>query len=45
MAQENTISVNFSTEEIKKVKDAISTIAGVLEGKVKSLTPTERRSG
>ncbi|MCU7571637.1 hypothetical protein N4241_11040 [Riemerella anatipestifer] len=43
MAQENTISVNFSTEEIKKVKDAISTIASVLEGKVKSLTPTERQ--
>ncbi|WKS95478.1 hypothetical protein [Riemerella columbina] len=43
MSNENTISVSFSPEEINQVKTAISTIAGVLSGKVKSLTPTQRK--
>ncbi|WP_018674792.1 hypothetical protein [Riemerella columbina] len=43
MANENMISVNFSTEEVQQMKTAINTIAGILNGKVKSLTPTERK--
>lgn len=44
MAQENKVSISFSTEEIAKVKKAIQDIASVLEGKVQSLTPKERQT-
>lgn len=44
MSNQNTVSVSFTTEEIKKMKDAIAEIASVLNGKTKSLTPTERKT-
>lgn len=44
MAQENTLSISFTQEEILKVKNAISDIATVLNGKAKSLTPAERQT-
>lgn len=44
MSSENKISVGFSTEEITKIKNAIAEIAGVLKGKMQSLTPNERKT-
>lgn len=43
MAHENLISVSFTEQEIKTIKDAITSIAGVLKGKTISLTPQERK--
>lgn len=43
MAHENLISVSFTDQEIKTIKDAITSIAGVLKGKTISLTPQERK--
>ena len=43
MAQENQISVSFTEAEVQTVKDAITTIANVLQGKAKSLTPQQRQ--
>ena len=44
MAQENTISVSFTEAELTQLKNAIADIASVLQGKAKSLTPSERQT-
>lgn len=43
MPQENLISVDFSDQEIRTLKDAVSMIVNTLRGKTISLTPQQRR--
>jgi hypothetical protein len=43
MANENTISVTFTAAEETNLNTAISTIAGILNGKALSLTPSQRQ--
>lgn len=43
MAENNLISVEFTTEELKEIDDAIVKIQSVLQKKVLNLTPQERQ--
>lgn len=43
MSAENLISISFSEAEMKTMKDAIASIAKVLEGKLSTLTPQQRQ--
>lgn len=43
MAIDNLISVEFTAEELKTIDDAVASIAGVLAGKSKNLTPEQRQ--
>ncbi len=43
MALDNVISVEFTTEEIQKINEAIATIETILRGKTINLTPEERQ--
>lgn len=43
MAQENSISISFSTAEKDALTTAINSIASILKDKCKSLTPAERQ--
>lgn len=43
MPNHNLISVEFSTEDLKKIDDALTAIEGALKGKTYNLTPEERR--
>jgi hypothetical protein len=43
MAQENSISISFSTAEKDALTAALTSIAAILNNKCKSLTPTERQ--
>lgn len=44
MAQENTISISFTEAEIFEIKNAITQLATLLNGKAKNLTPNERQT-
>lgn len=43
MAFENLISLEFSAEELATLDTALTTIAGVLQGKTVNLTPAQRQ--
>ncbi|MCK0202317.1 hypothetical protein [Ornithobacterium rhinotracheale] len=43
MPTHNLISVEFSTEDLKKIDDALAAIEEALKGKTRNLTPEERR--
>lgn len=43
MALDNVISVEFSSEELKKISDALTAIEEVMKGKSVNLTPDERQ--
>ncbi|GET46151.1 MULTISPECIES: hypothetical protein [Capnocytophaga] len=43
MALDNVISVEFSSEELKKINDALATIEQVMKDKSVNLTPDERQ--
>lgn len=43
MALDNVISVEFSSEELKKISDALASIEEVMRSKTINLTPEERR--
>lgn len=43
MPQENLISVDFSDQEIRTLKDAVAMIVNTLRGKTISLTPQQRK--
>lgn len=43
MSKNDLISVEFSTEDLKKIDDALKTISEVLKGKTRNLTPEERK--
>lgn len=40
---ENQINIQFTSEEVEKVKKAIESIAGVLKDKTRNLTPQQRQ--
>jgi len=44
MPQENLISVDFSDQEIRTLKDAVAMIVNTLRGKTISLTPSSASS-